>query len=211
MTILAEESILPSPLAEIAKGVEIAAATATAYAQFKAIDSAKFAAGGVLQGRSHAQGGIQLFNRRTGQHMGEAEGDEIILTKGVYRDPALRAIASRLNVLGGGRAFLADSDQRTLSILSRIQAPQYYDQGGVLMGGVGHYLPQALTGGVIQQPIVQAAASPIDYDQLASALAAKLTPAFIAGAQALPAQNLNLTELRDKQQNIEHRESLTNI
>jgi hypothetical protein len=208
MTILAEESILPSPLAEIAKGVEIAAATATAYAQFKAIDSAKFAAGGVLQGRSHAQGGIQLFNRRTGQHMGEAEGDEIILTKGVYRDPALRAIASRLNVLGGGRAFLADSDQRTLSILSRIQAPQYYDQGGVLMG---HYLPQALTGGVIQQPIVQAAASPIDYDQLASALAAKLTPAFIAGAQALPAQNLNLTELRDKQQNIEHRESLTNI
>jgi len=37
-----------------------------------------------------------------GQHYGEAEDGEIILTKGVNSNPRLRAEASRLNVLGGG-------------------------------------------------------------------------------------------------------------
>ncbi|MGI4822672.1 MAG: hypothetical protein ACRYFV_15795 [Janthinobacterium lividum] len=36
------------------------------------------------------------------------EGDEIILTKGVYRDKRLRAAASALNVAAGGRSFYQD-------------------------------------------------------------------------------------------------------
>lgn len=50
---------------------------------------------GVLRGPSHAQGGIPL----------EAEGQEIILTRGVYRNPGLRSMASAINVAGGGRSF----------------------------------------------------------------------------------------------------------
>jgi hypothetical protein len=57
----------------------------------------KAALGMVLRGPSHAQGGIPI----------EAEGDEIILTKGVYRDPSLRAMASEINVAAGGRKFAA--------------------------------------------------------------------------------------------------------
>lgn len=50
---------------------------------------------GVLRGPSHEGGGIPLV----------AEGDEIILTKGVYRNPRLRAMASAINVAGGGIQF----------------------------------------------------------------------------------------------------------
>ena len=51
--------------------------------------------GSILRGASHSGGGIDI----------NAEHDEIILTKGVYRDPELRAIASEINVAGGGRKF----------------------------------------------------------------------------------------------------------
>lgn len=53
--------------------------------------------GAVLSGASHASGGIPI----------EAEGGEIVLTKGVYQNPQLRSIASDLNVAGGGRKFAA--------------------------------------------------------------------------------------------------------
>lgn len=48
--------------------------------------------GKVFKGPSHENGGIPV----------EVEGDEIILTKGVYRDPLLRNIASMINQAGGG-------------------------------------------------------------------------------------------------------------
>lgn len=63
----------------------------------KPIGTPKAEKGMVLRGPSHANGGIPI----------EAEGDEIILTKGVYRNPALRRVASMINVLGGGRQFEA--------------------------------------------------------------------------------------------------------
>jgi hypothetical protein len=62
----------------------------------------QFASGTVLRGASHANGGIQLYSR-SGYHYGEAEEDEIILTKGVFQNPLLRRAASDLNVLGGGK------------------------------------------------------------------------------------------------------------
>jgi hypothetical protein len=52
---------------------------------------------GVLHGPSHERGGIPLV----------AEGKEIILSKGVYYNPALRRAASAINVAGGGRSFAA--------------------------------------------------------------------------------------------------------
>lgn len=73
-----------------------------------AISTAKviaFRKGGVLRGPSHENNGIPFtVNGRPGF---EAEGDEILLTKGVYRNPTLRRAASALNVLGGGRKFAA--------------------------------------------------------------------------------------------------------
>jgi hypothetical protein len=53
--------------------------------------------GAVLSGPRHAQGGIPI----------EAEGGEIIMTRGVYSNPALRNAASAINVAGGGRSFAA--------------------------------------------------------------------------------------------------------
>lgn len=53
--------------------------------------------GGVIKGRSHAAGGIDIGNGN------EVEGNEIWLTKGVYNNPTLRQMASDINVAGGGR------------------------------------------------------------------------------------------------------------
>ncbi|MGI4872056.1 MAG: hypothetical protein ACRYFX_12865, partial [Janthinobacterium lividum] len=208
MAILAAPSLLPSPIGEILKGVEIAAATVTAYAQFKAIDSQKFAQGGVLRGPSHAQGGIPLFSRRTGRALGaEAEGDEIILTKGVFRNPALRALASTLNVAGGGIPFAKMMD-----------IPTRYMEGGVVSSSA-EILPQILTGGVVVHtpPIdydrlaAALAARPTDHEALADTLAAKLGPAFIAGARALPVPETNLTELRQRLKQAEKDQAQTDI
>jgi len=73
----------------------------------KILSGAKFADGTVLQGNSHAQGGIGIFSP-SGHYFGEAEGDETILSKGVARNPFLLSEASKLNVLGGGKPLFAD-------------------------------------------------------------------------------------------------------
>jgi hypothetical protein len=90
--------VVGSVLAPIAA----AAALAAGYANVRKIQSQKVEApvkkasrGTVLRGPSHAQGGIPI----------EAEGDEIILTKGVYRNARLRAIASDINAAAGGVRF----------------------------------------------------------------------------------------------------------
>lgn len=61
-----------------------------------------FADGGVVKGPSHQAGGIKFS---VGGQVNEMEGNEIILTKGVYQNPVLRGLASDLNVMGGGRSF----------------------------------------------------------------------------------------------------------
>ena len=65
----------------------------------------KFARGGILRGRTHAQGGIQLYGR-DGTHYGEAEDGEPVLTSGVSRDPYLLKQASDINVAAGGRPLV---------------------------------------------------------------------------------------------------------
>ena len=97
-------ALFPGAGTLIAVGKSVAAGARAALA-IRNINSAKFARGGVVGGSSHAQGGIALLDRRSGREVGEMEGDEIILTKGVTQDPALRAAASQINYLGGGRLF----------------------------------------------------------------------------------------------------------
>jgi len=68
------------------------------------LNAVKFAKGGPVFGPSHAEGGIP-FTVKGSSSINEMEGNEIILTKGVYEDPILRAAASQINTLGGGRSF----------------------------------------------------------------------------------------------------------
>lgn len=63
-----------------------------------------FAKGTVLRGPSHEQGGINLTDSH-GNFYGNAEGDEILMTKGVYRSPIGRKLASDLNAAFGGVRF----------------------------------------------------------------------------------------------------------
>lgn len=67
-------------------------------------ESETFAKGGPVFGPSHQAGGIGFGVKGSGVRH-EMEGNEIILSKGVYQNPSLRAIASDLNVMGGGRSF----------------------------------------------------------------------------------------------------------
>ena len=77
---------------------------AQGLAQVALIKKQKFSKGGVLSGPSHAQGGIPMFSQG-GAVYGEAEGGEIVLTKGVLKNPALASMASAINVAGGGVSF----------------------------------------------------------------------------------------------------------
>jgi hypothetical protein len=177
----------------IATALQIALAAVTTAAQVRAISSQQFAVGGVVQGPSHQQGGVQLWHRN-GAHLGEMEGDEIILTKGVYHDKRLRAAASALNVAAGGRSFY--QDPTPASTWAR------YAEGGVVSSSA-MYLPQVRTGGVVQQ----APAPAIDYDLLTT----KLTAAFVNGARSLPAPETNLVELRQRVKDLDQRDAQTDI
>ena len=94
----------------IAQGIAIATAIASTATQVGVISSSKFAKGGILQGKSHENGGIQLFSKN-GQHYGEAEGGEVILTKAVSKNPVLLARASEINELAGGVALTAKTNR----------------------------------------------------------------------------------------------------
>ncbi len=61
-------------------------ATAQGAAQIKMIRSQKFAKGGILNGPSHAQGGIPMFSKG-GAFYGEAEGRAAVIKKGVSAHP----------------------------------------------------------------------------------------------------------------------------
>jgi hypothetical protein len=178
----------------VTAALEVLAAGLTTAAQIRAISSQKFAAGGIAQGPSHAQGGIQLYHR--GRHAGiEIEGGEPVLTAAVSRNPVLLGMASMINQLAGGRALYRDpSSPATWA---------RYAEGGIAPANLHEYLPQVRTGGVVQGP----AAAPIDYDLLISGL----TGAFANAARALPAPETNLVELRQRVQNLDQRDAETNI
>jgi len=92
------------PAGWLVAGLQTATAMVRAGKAVSQVNAQKMARGGVIFGPSHSQGGIPA---NTPNGMVEIEGQEIILTKGVYQSPMLRAAASALNVMGGGRAFAA--------------------------------------------------------------------------------------------------------
>lgn len=83
--------------------VQSGIAIARAGIQYAAVDAAQFAKGGMINGESHSNGGVPFtVNGRAGF---EAEGGEAIINKQSMANPMLRALASAINVAGGGVAF----------------------------------------------------------------------------------------------------------
>ena len=100
------------PAAPILAAIAAAATAAFGAAQVGIIASQKFAKGGIafpsdtggfIHGPSHANGGVPFRYARGG--MAEAEGGEIILTKGVSKSPKLMSMASQINAAAGGVDF----------------------------------------------------------------------------------------------------------
>jgi hypothetical protein len=88
----------------IIAGLKSAAAGARYIAGIREVMGAKYAQGGPVFGPSHASGGIP-FRVKGSPVRHEMEGNEIIMTKGVYENPTLRAAASMINSMAGGRSF----------------------------------------------------------------------------------------------------------
>lgn len=86
----------------ILKALQAAVLTAQYISSIASISSAKFAKGTVLEGPSHENSGIQMFNRRTGAYFGEAEGGEPILTKKTSQNRKALGLLSAVNVDHGG-------------------------------------------------------------------------------------------------------------
>jgi len=61
--------------------------------------------GGDAHGSSYGAAGVSMFNRRTGQEIGEIEGGEIVLPKAVTYSSAGRQAASQLSQAFGGVGF----------------------------------------------------------------------------------------------------------
>lgn len=95
--------------------------------QIATIKAQKFAKGGILNGPSHAQGGIPMFSKG-GAFYGEAEGGEAVMTKGVMANPALASMASAINVAGGGVPFFANG-----GVLDPIQSATPTDRAADLI------------------------------------------------------------------------------
>ncbi len=113
--------------------------------------------GTVLQGPSHEGGGIDLFgegfisqvsgfgtstplrdqNAQGTPYYGNAEGGEIILTKGVFENPEGRRMASDLNEsfggirFDGGQKFQVLSPKFQVSSIAEMRNPRRFDLGGV--------------------------------------------------------------------------------
>jgi hypothetical protein len=69
------------------------------------INKVKFQKGGILDGPSHAQGGIPI--RIAGRQIVEAEGGEIIVNKNIWTRPDYVQKISEMNYRTGGKRFAA--------------------------------------------------------------------------------------------------------
>jgi len=150
---------LPFPLGILAAAGQVAAIKLA----FGAIKGAlatpppsQFAQGTVLEGAYHKDGGVHLYDRKTKRYFGEAEKDEIILTKGVYQDKRLFAAASALNVAGGGRPLLP---------------ARFLAAGGMMDTRLAARQVVNATASASPTPtVVVNPPAPIDYDRLARAM-----------------------------------------
>ena len=102
--------VFPNPFLMAAAGVLGLAQGGIAVAQYNA--ARKLKRGGILDGPLHAQGGIMMGDGS------EAEGGEIVLTRGVAQNRQALSLANQANILGGGDNLINQMgkfDSQTLS------------------------------------------------------------------------------------------------
>jgi hypothetical protein len=152
LAVLSTLQAKPGPLDVLSLGafraIQIGIITATTAAQIAKIASEKpptFAKGGLLpKGSSHAEGGIALYDNRTGRNVGEIEGGEPIISRGVYRSN--KSIVDALLAKGFNRDFTPlpgwhTQQPMTLNI-SRLQRQhRRFADGGILPDGAGAEQP----------------------------------------------------------------------
>jgi len=104
-------NVMPYPAAAVFNGIMTAIVSANGMMQLAAIHSQQFAQGGILNGPSHAQGGIAT-------PFGELEGGEGIISASSMSNPSLRNLASAANRGGGGNDFSTGDGSISLSSAS---------------------------------------------------------------------------------------------
>lgn len=119
MASLAPPPVGLGPIAGIPLSIVTGGIGALQLASVMAAPLPKAQRGKVFKGRSHAQGGIPV----------EVEGDEIIMTKGVYRNPMLRELASMINQAGGGISF-SNPNQSTVFASGGFASRAIFTDGG---------------------------------------------------------------------------------
>lgn len=98
----------PSPIPFLVRALNAAAIGITGFANVTKIKNQQFHRGAILEGPSHANGGIPFSVG--GVPRFEAEGGEAIINKRSMANPRLRSIASAVNVAGGGIPFQRGGD-----------------------------------------------------------------------------------------------------
>ncbi|TGE29733.1 hypothetical protein E5K02_09820 [Hymenobacter metallicola] len=111
-----------------------------------------------------------------------SDGEAVMTAEAVRK---FGPLLSFLNVAGGGKSF-GYRDPMPRSTLARLA------DGGVVRYDASYMAQMSGRFGGGQ----------IDYEQLAQAIADKVVPGFYAANKALPAPNLNITELREKQNKV---------
>lgn len=106
----------------LANAIAVSIATAAQIATIAAQPIPKFNKGGIIVGKSHAEGGIPAIVG--GSTPIELEGGEAIITKNAVADPRKRAILSAINSSSGGVSFA----QGGIPIYNRTST---FEQGGV--------------------------------------------------------------------------------
>jgi len=115
------------------------------------IQKQKFADGGYLRGASHADGGIKMVDSKTGQIVGEAEGDELILSKMfVKNNPELSNQLYLQSVVKKGAARYADGGYIAPSLygVPLPGATQSNNQGGMNNAEMANLIAQAVAGAI---------------------------------------------------------------
>lgn len=113
----------------------IAAAAATTATQLALIAKQKFAKGGVIpfetggmiQGASHAQGGVPFLSNGT---MMEAEGGELIVNRKIWSRPDFVKSISDMNAITGGKRFFAAG-----GVVPAVSPPSYVPMAGITAEG----------------------------------------------------------------------------
>lgn len=123
------------------------------------IASQKFADGGLVEGASHDQGGIQMY-QKGGQHLGEMEGNEYIISAQRTKEIGINNLDSLNFGKGSMNGFFADGGSVPSS--SSISSARNNGANGMDMESLGTLISQKMIETVVNIPVVNNATETFD-------------------------------------------------